>query len=202
MTHDEEDDKTTYLVVVNHEEQYSIWRDDREIPDGWREAGKAESKAECLDHIATVWADMRPLSLRRKMEEDAAAEAERNPTTDESASSATGTSVEAEESLVSRLARGNHAVVVSTRSQPSVVWLKEAIDRGYVLVKFTDTRGGTELGIHLDTGATDLSRADFERGTGRARIVGELTLDYMRVRCITDIELPGLTGTGHLEIVR
>lgn len=54
-------------VVVNHEEQYSIWPIDREIPLGWRAAGKSGSKAECLEYIEEVWTDMRPLSLREAM---------------------------------------------------------------------------------------------------------------------------------------
>ena len=56
-------------VVVNHEEQYSIWPFDRDVPLGWREAGKQGTKAECLAYIEEVWTDMRPLSLRRKMDE-------------------------------------------------------------------------------------------------------------------------------------
>jgi MbtH protein len=63
--HDEED-QTIYKVVVNQEEQYSIWPSDQEIPLGWRDAGKQGPKAECLAHINTVWIDMRPLSLRDK----------------------------------------------------------------------------------------------------------------------------------------
>jgi MbtH protein len=59
------DDDETYKVVVNHEEQYSIWFHDREIPNGWREAGKTGNKAECLAYIEEVWTDMRPLSVRR-----------------------------------------------------------------------------------------------------------------------------------------
>jgi MbtH protein len=53
-----------YKVVVNHEEQYSIWPADRPNPLGWREVGKTATKAECLAHIKEVWVDMRPLSLR------------------------------------------------------------------------------------------------------------------------------------------
>jgi MbtH protein len=71
MSWDEEEDTRTHKVVVNHEEQYSIWPADRENPLGWNDAGKEGSKAECLDHIEEVWTDMRPLSLRKKMEEDA-----------------------------------------------------------------------------------------------------------------------------------
>jgi MbtH protein len=68
MTDEALEDTTTYRVVVNHEEQYSIWPEDREIPLGWRDAGKTGSKAECLAHIREVWTDMRPLSLRRQMD--------------------------------------------------------------------------------------------------------------------------------------
>ncbi|MBL8102634.1 MAG: MbtH family protein [Anaerolineales bacterium] len=69
MNRDEQEDTTIYKVVVNHEEQYSIWPADRELPLGWREAGKSGLKAECLAYIEEVWTDMRPLSLRKKMEE-------------------------------------------------------------------------------------------------------------------------------------
>jgi MbtH protein len=55
-------------VVVNHEEQNSIWPADRDVPLGWRQAGKQGSKAECLAYIEEVWTDMRPLSLRRKID--------------------------------------------------------------------------------------------------------------------------------------
>ncbi len=64
----EQEDTTTYKVVVNHEEQYSIWPADRETPNGWREVGKSGPKQACLDYIKEVWTDMRPLSLRKKME--------------------------------------------------------------------------------------------------------------------------------------
>ena len=63
-----------YTVVINHEEQYSIWPQDREIPLGWRDAGKSGDKQACLDWIDEVWTDMRPLSLRQRMEETAKAE--------------------------------------------------------------------------------------------------------------------------------
>jgi len=60
----------TYLVVVNDEEQYSIWFADRELPAGWRAEGTSGSRDECLAHIDQVWTDMRPLSLRRRMAAD------------------------------------------------------------------------------------------------------------------------------------
>ena len=61
-------DTTTYQVVVNHEEQYSIWPADRDNAPGWRDAGKTGSKDECLGWIKEVWTDMRPLSLRQRMD--------------------------------------------------------------------------------------------------------------------------------------
>lgn len=69
MSRDLEDDDRRYTVVINHEEQYSIWPADRETPKGWKAEGFKGSKQECLDHIEEVWTDMRPLSLRKKMEE-------------------------------------------------------------------------------------------------------------------------------------
>lgn len=66
-----DEDMTIYKVVVNNEEQYSIWPSDRESPIGWRDAGKTGLKQECLAYIQEVWTDMRPLSLRQKMEEQA-----------------------------------------------------------------------------------------------------------------------------------
>jgi MbtH protein len=69
MSSDEREDKTHYKVVVNHEEQYSIWPADRENALGWNDAGKSGTKDECLAHIKEVWTDMRPRSLRDKMKE-------------------------------------------------------------------------------------------------------------------------------------
>ena len=63
--------RKTYRVVVNQEDQYSIWPAHKDLPAGWVEAGKSGDKDECLAHIQEVWTDMRPLSLRKKMEEAA-----------------------------------------------------------------------------------------------------------------------------------
>lgn len=58
-----------FRVVVNHEEQYSLWLADRELPHGWSDGGKSGTREECLAHIEAVWTDMRPLSLRRAMDD-------------------------------------------------------------------------------------------------------------------------------------
>ena len=57
-----------YLVVRNAEEQYSIWPEGREMPAGWEADGTVGPKDACLEHITQVWTDMRPLSLRRRMD--------------------------------------------------------------------------------------------------------------------------------------
>jgi MbtH protein len=66
MQERDEDDRD-YEVVVNDEEQYSIWLASRAIPNGWRTVGKRGKKAECLEHIRNVWTDMRPKSLREQL---------------------------------------------------------------------------------------------------------------------------------------
>jgi MbtH protein len=60
-----EEDTRQFTVVVNDEEQYSIWLAEKPIPAGWRAVGKTGSKQECLEHVKMVWTDMRPASLRR-----------------------------------------------------------------------------------------------------------------------------------------
>ena len=186
-----EEDNTIYKVVVNHEEQYSIWPEYKENPLGWNDVGKTGPKAECLAYIKEVWTDMRPLSLRKKMEEMA-----NNPPQPPASSEPVQT-----ESLVDRLRRGDHPVEVGLRPEPTVEAFRAALDRGYVHIKFTDTKGETELGVRLDLAACDLSGADFEQGTGSVHLVGGLTLDYMKVRCISEIDLKTLAGKGHLEKV-
>lgn len=97
-----------------------------------------------------------------------------------------------------------------TAEQPVIVGgldptLEELRERtgelGYILVKFTETRGGTELGFPLDRDATDLSAADFDEGTGTVHVEGNLTLNGDPVSCIADIDLATLKGTGRLVLV-
>lgn len=102
--------------------------------------------------------------------------------------------------LVQDLSKGEHPIVVAGDiSSPE---LRERIEEiGYVLIKFTDTRGGTTLGVRLDKSATELSKADFDRGTGFVHLEGTLTLNYVPVKCVVDIQLENLAGTGHLVIL-
>lgn len=70
-----------------------------------------------------------------------------------------------------------------------------------MFVKFTDTDGGTDLGVRLEKSTTDLSRANFAEGSGIVHIEGTLTFSYVKVRCVADIDLATLAGTGHLVIL-
>jgi uncharacterized protein YbdZ (MbtH family) len=184
------EDTTIYKVVVNHEEQYSIWPDYKEMPLGWIAVGKSGLKPECLAYIKEVWTDMRPLSLQKKMAEMAKDPPPPPPPPDPNRPR--------EKSLVDKLCEGEHRVEASLRPEKTVQRLKERIDMGYVHIKFTETRGGTELGIRLDQETLDLSQADFENQSGAVHMEGELTLDYVKVRCIADINLGTLNGKGHL----
>ena len=100
--------------------------------------------------------------------------------------------------LVERLSH-DQPVVASLRPESTVEAFKQAIDRGYVHVLFTETRGGTELGLRLDPASLDLSNADFEHRTGTVEVTGDLVLDYVPVRCHAKIDLGTLRGTGRLE---
>ncbi len=71
-TQDESAQDRAFKVLVNHEEQYSLWREDWPSPRGWTDTGKNGTREECLEYVNQVWTDMRPLSLRKKMEAQAA----------------------------------------------------------------------------------------------------------------------------------
>ena len=103
--------------------------------------------------------------------------------------------------LVQRLSAGDHPVTVGGPKPSLAEFRKRVEDMGYVFIKFTGTRGGTDLGVRVDKSATDLSQAFFEQATGIAHVEGTLTLNYVKVRCVADIHLESLDGTGHLVIL-
>jgi hypothetical protein len=133
---------------------------------------------------------MRPLSLRKKMEELA-----KNPPPPPPPPAK---KKKREKSLVDKLCEGGHPVEAGLRPEKTVKLFKEALDRGYVHIKFTKTKGGTELGVRLDRDLCNLSEADFENGRGSVHLEGGLTLDYVKVKCVADLDLATLKGTGHL----
>ena len=103
--------------------------------------------------------------------------------------------------LVQRLSEGKHPIEASLRPEKTATAFKESIDRGYVHIKFTNTKGGTDLGVRLDPEASVLNEADFDNKTGKVHLVGNLTLNYEKVRCIADVYLMTLNGKGYLEPV-
>jgi len=101
--------------------------------------------------------------------------------------------------LVQRLTQ-EQPIIASLRPEATAQRLKEAVDRGYVHIKFTETRGGTELGIRLIPDLSDLTGANYENSTGTIRFAGDLTLDYVPVRFHGHIDLASMAGTGRLEV--
>lgn len=201
MYREEKEDTTIYEVVMNHEEQYSIWPDYKDVPLGWSTVGKSGLKQECLDYIGEVWTDMRPLSLRIKMEDMERRRPELEREHQKKLEEERKKTKDPRDDLVKYLSEGEHPVEAGLRPEKTVKLFKEAIDREYVHVRFTDTRGGTELGFQLDKDTSNFDNADFENETGSVHVEGCLTLNYVKVRCIADIDLKDLNGKGHLEIV-
>jgi uncharacterized protein YbdZ (MbtH family) len=193
MHNSEKEDTRIYKVVSNDEEQYSIWLDYQQIPLGWKYAGKTGTKAECLAYVKEVWTDMTPLSVRKSMEA-----LEKDPPKPPTVPQP---NIKSERTLVDRLCEGDHPVEVALRPERTLKTFQEAIDRDYVHIKFTQTKGGTELGFRLERNLSDLSRGDFENGKGNVHLEGRLTYDYVKVKCVADIDLSTLQGTGHLEKV-
>jgi uncharacterized protein YbdZ (MbtH family) len=191
MAEQDFEDTRIYRVVINHEEQYSIWPADRDCPLGWRDAGKVGTKKECLAYIEEVWTDMRPLSLRREMKKQA-----ENPDALKAVTAEPRPS-DPRDDLVAYLSQGDHPVEATATSAEQFL---ERIESGYVNIKFTDTRGGTELGIKLDTGTGNHDGVNLEKNTGEVHIAGNLTLNYRPVRLTANVALDTLKGFGRLQL--
>jgi uncharacterized protein YbdZ (MbtH family) len=185
-------DTTIYKVVVNHEEQYSIWHIDRENAPGWNDIGKSGTKQECLTYVEQVWTDMRPLNLRRQREQEIFLP---EPRADGGESDDTASRIV----IVEHLSEGDHPLSLSLRPEKSIVALREALERAYINVVFTGTGGETELGVRLDRESLDSAHANLETQTGTLHLEGELILDSIRVRCLADIDLSSLEGRGRLQ---
>jgi hypothetical protein len=103
--------------------------------------------------------------------------------------------------LPRKLSEGRHPIVYRPKRGDARTELKEAIERRYVHVLFTETRGGTELGFGLDEARSDLSKADWQAGGGAVHLEGTLKLDGVPVRCVADLDVATAAGQGHLEIL-
>ena len=102
--------------------------------------------------------------------------------------------------LVEKLSQGKHPVDFESRTE-EMQEIKERLEDGFVFVTFTNTRGGTELGINIDKTLTKIEEANFIKGEGKIKVVGNCELDYQKVRCIADVDLSTKNGTGYLEIL-
>jgi uncharacterized protein YbdZ (MbtH family) len=190
MPADDQEDQTIYRVVINHEEQYSILPVNRTNPPGWTDCGVEGAKAVCLEYIESVWTDMRPLRLRRHMAQAAAMRAEPAPSPVEEEEPAI-------DPLVERLSTGSHPVAASRCS--TIGAFQECVERGYLHMRFTET--GTELGVRIDAAAQQRIGTEVARGAGTVRVESRLVLNDVPVRCVADIDLSSLAGSGRLEIV-
>lgn len=103
--------------------------------------------------------------------------------------------------LVRRLCENHNPVEVIIRPERTAAALKKALERGYVHVRFSETKGGTEIGVRVDSDLTDLTGANFEGPEGVIKLVGTLVLDYVPVRCTARIDLKTLMGDGQLEVL-
>jgi MbtH protein len=185
-----------YKVLVNHEEQLSLWPVHRENPLGWRDVGVTGSREECLAYVREVWTDMRPQSLRKRMEEPAAPS---SPSSPSSIASRERQAAGAASDLIGRLCAGEQRIEADLRTEKTADALKAALDCGYFPITFTDTLGCTRLRVRLDLEASNMNGADFERGTGTLSLAGGLMLDSIPVRCFATIDLRTLAGSGRLE---
>jgi MbtH protein len=69
MYSDDEEVPRTYIVLINDEEQYSLWLSHKDIPAGWRNVGISGTKAECMEYVDKVWTDITPLSVRKRLQQ-------------------------------------------------------------------------------------------------------------------------------------
>lgn len=183
-------DDTVYRVVINDEEQFSIWPASRRVPAGWRDAGVHGQKSECLAHIRTVWTDLRPLSVRRNTN---AADQKRHGDPEPG-----GPPAPPEDDLVARLSAQEHQVEPVLRPDRSARALKERLDRGSVFLRFFGARGTTDLPIGLE--APTAGDADFDRQQGTVHIDGAVTLNGIPIVCSADIELETLRGVARVRV--
>ncbi len=102
--------------------------------------------------------------------------------------------------LIERLRNGQHPVEVVLRPKPSRKALRDCIDLGVAHIKFTDTQGGTELSMDLAMPECELAALQADDAPGQIRLVGELSLNYVDIRCIADIDLESFAGAGHIEL--
>ncbi len=193
----ENSEELAYTVVVNVEEQYSIWPSFKKVPEGWSEVGFTGKKQDCLSHIKEIWKDMRPLSLRKKMEEQKNSWNERR----KQAISTQPTICPEASSTVEFLTKGVQSISAKLAGH-GVASFHNSLVREYIHLTFTGTRGQTCIGIKIDPQKTEFKNVDFEKGVGLVKVEGNFILDFVKLKCCAEIDLQDLSGTAQLEIVQ
>jgi len=192
-----------YKVVVNHEMQYSIWPTWKPDPPGWKDEGRTGTKQQCLEHIDKVWTDMRPLSLQKWMKEHVAATAadskikipEVNDGKDHFHAA------RPPNDLVKRLLQEQTVQIIRYHEggKPSREKLKQAAESGYILVKFVDTKGGSELGCSVKN---EDSHCFVEWNNNTVVIHGRLKLDFTPLLVHATVDLDTFVGKGRVEPIQ
>lgn len=180
------DSPTNYKVVINEEEQYSVWAADVRNPPGWRDAGMSGSRQDCLDYIAKVWTNMCPLSVRRRL-------AQNELTQDAGMAEPQAIERTAPDDLLTRICVEKQAVqLIRSRT------IREDLDAGYVHLQFSRAGDEIELGIRLVPSSCDYGYADLDAEVGTIRIGGDLVLNSHKLNCAAEIHLTTLTGIATL----
>ena len=174
-----------WSVVINTEEQYSIWPEDQTPPDGWHTIGVFGDKETCLDHIETVWTDMRPRSLREAM---AAA--------DNGQSTFMDSALESVPRLVDLLCSGPQKVTLVTRPADNRRALANQLGQGVAQLRFPVEGGPTEILISMDAEASDWTEDSLLDRTGDLTLSGSVKLDGERLIVVATIHAAGLDGSA------
>lgn len=185
MTHHEQ--APSYYVVVNHEEQYSIWAD-AEPPAGWRVVTGPRTRDECLTHIEATWTDMRPLSARRPPPSTAPGEPE-----------------ELGPSLVEVLTAREHAMALELLdpdlTEPTAR-LRERLRHGSIHVSLPDSSPGTLLAVELGEHACRELVSGLDDGRTTLELEGRIVLDGVPLTTRARIDVSTLRGHARFEPVR
>ncbi|WP_079978231.1 MbtH family protein [Parachlamydia acanthamoebae] len=178
----------TYQVVMNSEEQYSIWPTYKEVPQGWNNVGKQGTKQECLDFISNTWVDMRPLSVRKWLEENGEKIAAHRLKITGDLNKENSTK-KFSSPTVEFLCERKQVVCILEKSP---IDFQNSINKGFVYFNFPNTKGGTSVRVRIDNAVADSSDS--------MHLEGSFILDYVHLKCIAEVSLSNLKGSAFLHI--
>ncbi|HEV2992742.1 MAG TPA: MbtH family protein [Candidatus Angelobacter sp.] len=192
------ENSTTYKVVANDDEQYSIWPTHCSTPSGWRDVGAVGSKEFCLAYVKKIWTDMLFYHLKNRINEMACGLTELAILAELSSDPRDADG----QALLQRFANPDQLVEVVVGTDSTVSALMTCIGNGYIPMKFTDADGEVELGVILDRDAVAIHAVDFENHKGIIHLEGDLIISCQKIRCIADINLETFSGRGCLRAVK